>query len=1072
VVSGGKPEYLQPEDKMTQVQHIISIIGMMLIFAGPGKGQTYQLENLDRGLIAVMAPNGGVYLGWRLLAGDPDSIKFNVYRGTTKINDEPLFASTNIIDSTGTVSDLYSVAPVIDGVEQTASAEVTPWAQNYKTILLQRPAGGQTPDGVAYNYSPNDASAADLDGDGEYELVLKWDPSNSKDNSQSGYTGNVYLDGLEMDGTLLWRIDLGKNIRAGAHYSPFMVYDLDGDGHAEVACKTAEGSKDGLGNFIANDSTKFSGAFPAVNNDADHRNGAGYILLGYEFLTIFNGQTGEEMMTTYYYPPRNNNINSPDVSAWGDNYGNRADRFLACIAYLDGERPSLVMTRGYYTRCVLAAWDWRDGELTQRWVFDSDDGTPGNSAYRGKGNHNLSVGDVDGDGRDEILYGAATIDDDGTGLYSGAATGSNHGDAMHFSDMDPSRPGLEVFKANGDVASPVGIQMRDAATGATIWAVASTGADGAQRAAAFDIDPTSSGYEAWGGGDPNLDGRIFSATGRELARNANLSINFGIWWDGDLLRELLNGTTISKWDWTTNSTHTLLSPGGLSSNNGSKSTPTLSADLIGDWREEVIWRASDNSSLRLYTTTDTTRYRLTTLMHDRQYRLAVAWQNVAYNQPPHPGYYIGADMFSADSLRPPSRPLHVQTLAWEDTVRIEWDANTDFDLAGYKLYRGKSEDSLMLLIDTGTATSYLDTEVTNDSTYYYAVTAYDFDGNQSAYSDIVPATPTIRPAVPTGFSYRFDANSILLIWDSQDFENIATVNIYRSATEGMPLDLIATQDKSLNTYLDANRTLRATYYYRLSVTDTNGVESFPTDVLSIATWISFTMQSEGAALSGTVLVETEHAGFHGTAYTNFDASNSAVEFTHMPGFGGGERILVFRYALGSTDRTGALIINGNASSLTMRGTGAWTNYVLDSVGVTLNEGYDNTIRFAATGGDFGNLDEITILPMAITSVEGKDGEGNIPTDFQLYQNYPNPFNPQTTISFALPQAAHVSINIYDIKGRLVSTLLNKKYQAGIHEIQFDGKNLASGVYSVQTKMVSSDNQSGVHLFTKKIILLK
>ncbi|MEJ2616958.1 MAG: T9SS type A sorting domain-containing protein [Ignavibacteriaceae bacterium] len=544
------------------------------------------------------------------------------------------------------------------------------------------------------------------------------------------------------------------------------------------------------------------------------------------------------------------------------------------------------------------------------------------------------------------------------------------------------------------------------------------------------------------------------------------SSNFVIWWDGDLERELLDNTNIRKYSGTN---PILLLADGCSSNNGTKATPCLQADLFGDWREEVIWRTSDNNSLRIYTTTTETPYRLVTLMQDRQYRLAITWQNVAYNQPPHPSFFVGKSMFIPDSLKPPAKPLNIQVTAWNDTVHIEWDANSDLDLAGYRIYRGKNADSLSLLIDVGTATSYLDTNVTNDSTYYYAVVAYDTDNNESVYSDIVKATPTIRPDTPGGISYRFDSNSIMLIWDSQDFENISTVNIYRSETEDTGFELIATPDKSLTDYTDENLTTDKTYYYKISVTDTNDIESFPTDVQTITPGSSFTFQSEDATLIGTVFVDNNHLGYHGTAFTNFDASNSAVEFTNMPGFGGGDRTLIFRYALGNTDRNGNLIVNGNTNSLTMRGTGDWTNWVYDSIGVTLNAGYNNTIRFAATGNDFGNLDEITILPMAITAVESENKKNKIPTEFQLYQNYPNPFNPQTTISFALPEAAIVNINLYDINGRVIRKLVNEKYQAGIYKVKFDGTNLASGIYFVHARMLSSGKQL---TFTKKIILLK
>nr|WP_256338038.1 rhamnogalacturonan lyase [Paenibacillus sp. 276b] len=568
------------------------------------------MEFLDRGVVAVKTGTG-VFVSWRLLGTEGSNVSFNVYRDGTKVNASPITNSTNLQDASGTSSSKYTVRAVVSGNEQAASAAASVWGNNYLSVPLSVPAGGTTPDGVAYTYSANDASAGDVDGDGEYELIVKWDPSNSKDNSQSGYTGEVFIDAYKLNGTRLWRISLGKNIRAGAHYTQFMVYDLDGDGKAEVAMKTADGTKDGTG-VVIGDASK------------DYRNSSGYVLSGPEFLTIFNGQTGKELSTVNYEPARGN------VSDWGDNYGNRVDRFLAAIAYLDGERPSLVMARGYYTRTVLVAYNWRDGQLTKQWTFDSN--TSGNSGYAGQGNHNLSVADVDGDGKDEIVYGAMAVDDNGKGLYT---TGLHHGDAMHLSDLDPDRAGLEVFQVH-ETPSNAGVEFRDARTGQLIWGIPTTKDIG--RGMAADIDPRYKGAEVW------ADGGLYTAKGQKIGTTLPSSTNFGIWWDGDLLRELLDSNRIDKWDYANSQTVNLLTASGVSSNNGTKSTPNLQADLFGDWREEVVWRTNDSSALRIYTTTAVTDKRIYTLMHDPVYRLGVAWQNVAYNQPPHTGFYLGDSM--------------------------------------------------------------------------------------------------------------------------------------------------------------------------------------------------------------------------------------------------------------------------------------------------------------------------------------------------------------------------------------------------------------------------------------------
>jgi rhamnogalacturonan endolyase len=582
------------------------------------------MERLGRGVIAIHQDGGKVFVSWRLLGTDPGDIAFNLYRTTAagkavKLNKTPLAKATHFVDESAdlTKPNAWHVRPVRDEAEGEASAAfklpANPPARPYLAIPLQTLPG----------HTPSDASVGDLDGDGEYEIVLKQE-HRPRDNSQKGPTGETKLEAYKLDGTFLWRINLGKNIREGAHYTQFLVYDFDGDGKAEVVCKTADATVDGQGKVIG-------------DAKADHRNADGYILDGPEFLTVFEGTTGKALATVNYLPPRGR------VADWGDNYGNRVDRFLACVAYLDGRRPSIVMCRGYYTRAVLVAWDWRDGKLTHRWTFDSDDGTAGNRAYRGQGNHNLSVADVDGDGKDEIIYGACCIDDNGKGLYS---TGLGHGDAMHVSDLDPDRPGLEVFSIHERAMHPNAASLHDARSGKVLWGKP---APDVARGIAVDIDPRHKGYEMWASGQ-GLDG-VWNAKGEKISDRKPRSCNFAVWWDGDLLRELLDRTTISKWDWKSSTETTLLTAQGCSSNGGSKATPCLSADILGDWREEVIWRTSDNKELRIYTTTIPTEHRLVTLMHDPQYRLSVAWQNVAYNQPPHPGFYLGEGM----KLRPSGR---------------------------------------------------------------------------------------------------------------------------------------------------------------------------------------------------------------------------------------------------------------------------------------------------------------------------------------------------------------------------------------------------------------------------------
>lgn len=578
------------------------------------------MEKLDRGIIAMRQGADSVYVGWRLLGTETDAISFNLYRKSgdkdaVKLNNKPITESTNFVDIKVDFSfaNSYFVKAVLNGKEENASKPFVLPANSIAKQYLEIPLK------FIPGYAPNDMSVGDLDGDGEYDLILH-QVGRSRDNPSNGVTDPPIFQAYKMDGTFLWQINLGKNIREGAHYTQFMVYDLDGDGIAEFACKTADGTIDGKGKVIG-DSTK------------NWVNKFGKIIEGPEYFTIFSGKTGEALATTAYLPGRG------DVGAWGgiggngknDNTGNRVDRYTACIAYLDGIHPSVVMCRGYYGRTVLAAWDWRDGKLTSRWVFDSKDGK---NPYSGMGNHGLSVADVDGDGKDEIIFGAMVVDDNGKGLFS---TGLRHGDALHVSDLDPDRPGLEVFGVHEieEGTKGPGAALYDAKTGEILW----SGSDDEDvgRGVADNIDNTRIGAQMWWSGSNGL----YDIKGKHIGDSPR-STNFLIYWDDDLSRELLDGNHIDKYNG-----GRLFTANGYIANNWTKSTPALSADLFGDWREEVIFRSYDNKSLRIYTTTIPTKHRVYTLMHDPQYRLSIAWQNVGYNQPPHTGFYFGYGMKKA-----------------------------------------------------------------------------------------------------------------------------------------------------------------------------------------------------------------------------------------------------------------------------------------------------------------------------------------------------------------------------------------------------------------------------------------
>lgn len=712
-----------------------------------------QLEDLDRGLVAV-STSEGVFVSWRLLASEITGASATGQTGPAFVllrDGAPIATvteSTSFADPDGDVDSRYSVAPVVDGIHGERSGEVSPSATGYLDVPLARPADGLTPKGEAYTYSANDASVADVDGDGAYELIVKWDPSNSKDVSQVGYTGEVYLDTYELDGTLLNRISLGVNIRAGAHYTQFLAYDFDGDGRSELMLKTAPGTKsttyaeDGSvaaesfvtiperdvaagvthaddyrmdnGDFRAHLTELFlgwherpevvSGQWPATleeawgapvthdyplsqesaeeltsyfidvyapSRSANNRlwNFEGFIVEGPEYLTVFDGLTGAELQTIDYNPSRGD-----DGLLWGDyamgriEPGNRVDRFLSGVAYLDGAQPSAIFARGYYTRSTIAAYHWTGDALEEVWYVDSGhvpltnpfndgphgrDGTdPEFGTITTQGFHSLSASDVDGDGRQEIVYGSATIDDDGSLLYSSfglmppqsAQPGQNarlgHGDAMHVTDIDPNRPGLEIFTVHeGGAYAPYGYALRDAATGEVLFGDY-TGRD-TGRGMIGDVDPTVPGHETWAT-------RLRAADGTELGTAAGLGTNQSIRWAGDLTTQIVNGSGNADVTVDDRARGRLLTATGTRTNNGTKGNPSLVADILGDWREELVVRTADSSALRVYVSTEPTDHKLATLMHDTQYRAEVARQQTTYNQPSYTGWYLASDMDFAD----------------------------------------------------------------------------------------------------------------------------------------------------------------------------------------------------------------------------------------------------------------------------------------------------------------------------------------------------------------------------------------------------------------------------------------
>ena len=577
--------------------------------ASEDTGMTRQAEALDRGIMAIKT-NEGVYLSWRYLGTDTEDTAFDIYRDGKKITEIPVTTSTNYIDSEGTLESIYEIRTLEKNIETEICKAKAGLEKDYFDISLDVPDPGVTPNGDEYTYTPGDASCADLDGDGEYEIILKWDPSNAGDNMPDGYRGNVYIDAYKLDGTKLWRVDMGRNIRSGPHYTQFMVYDFDSDGYGEMVCKTADGTRDGAGNYIG-------------DKDADWRSESGVILEGPEYLTLFDGRTGEALDTVPYETARQ------DVNSWGDGYGNRSERYLGAVAYLNGVTPSVVMCRGYYARTTLTAYDVKDKKLVKRWNFDSN--TPGNEAFAGQGNHNLAVADVDEDGFDEIVYGSCTIDHDGTGLYS---NGFGHGDALHVGDFDPDSPGLEIYGVleHGEGGS----YLKKAADGSVIWHKTAGGDTGRGIAGNFSKDNPGAEFCAVN------DGVMYDVNGEKIDNwFAKWNQNFAIYWDGDLEQEALDRMIVEGYG------KGRLFTGyheGATPINASKATANLVADILGDWREEMVsWAVDENGNpvLRVFSTLFPTEYRIATLMHDTQYRCQVASQNVGYTQPAHTSFFLG-----------------------------------------------------------------------------------------------------------------------------------------------------------------------------------------------------------------------------------------------------------------------------------------------------------------------------------------------------------------------------------------------------------------------------------------------
>ena len=643
------------------MKRLLSLAFLCIVFF-TAQAQEKALQN--RAPVAVKTSNG-ILVSWRSFTSDASDLGFDIYRGSTKLNSSPITTKTNFLDDGGEAGSSYTIKST-KGEEFT----VTAWDNMYKTITLNRVPNTKDASGsLTGRYRPDDISIGDVDGDGEFELIVKWFPDNQRDSGKEGKASPTYLTCHKMDGTQLWRINLGHNIRSGNHTMSFLVYDFDNDGKAEMICRTAAGSIDGTGKYVseAGDNT-----IKATDNTKTYQNSKGYVTGGEEFLTVFNGETGAAMHTIWYCPNRAGGENGGAAtinSFWGDSYGGRAERFNAAVAYLDGQNPTAILQRGYYTQCYIWAVDWNGTKLKTRWLHKGTSKTAwsvvdaagtelanettnpvtsmGKSSY-GQGVHGIFIADVNMDGYDDICIGSATIRHDGILLCS---TNYGHGDAIHLGDLVPDRPGLEVMMPHEE--SPYGYDVHDATTGEVL--TSGTHTEDTGRGVACDFIPSHKGSELWS----SVDNIMRSCEDGAQVSSSKPDTNFRIYWTGDPFDQTFDGrydsnTGISSpriraWNTASGKIATMqefADYGQPQSCNTTKATPCLQADFLGDWREELImWQyeadwSSPTVKLMIFSTPQETDYKVPCLLEDHQYRMAVAWQNASYNQPPHLSYSL------------------------------------------------------------------------------------------------------------------------------------------------------------------------------------------------------------------------------------------------------------------------------------------------------------------------------------------------------------------------------------------------------------------------------------------------